>query len=55
MNNYITDRGMKYLIRGPYTAAQIRTLYAAFVAKYPTTKTTFREWLNRGKVYNRHA
>lgn len=53
MSRYIAEKGNRYLIRGPYTATELRKLYQSFLAKYPGTQTTFLEWLNRGKVYLR--
>jgi hypothetical protein len=59
---YITDQGVKYRIRGNYTAPQLRELYRAFIetvnarASRPEreTRLTFRGWLvGFGKVYNR--
>lgn len=48
---YIQVDGKRYLIRGPWTAKDLRRLYQSFSAKYPNTP--FKEWLNRGFVYYR--
>jgi hypothetical protein len=45
--------GVKYLIRGNYTPAQIRQRYEAFKAKYPRTTLTLAQWANRGAIYKR--
>lgn len=51
---YITVEGVKYRIRGPYTAKQLRTHYADFLRKYPGTTASLRGFLvGYGKVYNR--
>jgi hypothetical protein len=51
---YITADGIKFRIRGPYTAKQLRELYPKILAAYPGTKLTFRGWLVKyGKVYSR--
>lgn len=59
---YITVDGVKYRIRGGYTASQLRELYKGFVetvnarATKPEhrTKITLKGWLvGYGKVYNR--
>lgn len=47
-NRYITHNGRKYLIRGPYTATELRELYKSVIKKYPMT---FMDFLNRGKVH----
>ena len=47
-----TIDGRRYTMRGTQPpTAELRKMYAAFVAKYPGTKTTFRDWLNRGRIY----
>ena len=54
MRRTITTDGVRYRIRGPHTAGQLRTLYEAFVTKYAGTKIGFRHWLIRyGKVSHR--
>jgi hypothetical protein len=51
---YITEHGVKYRIRGPYTASDLRRLFPKVIAAYPGTKLTFKDWLVRyGKVYNK--
>lgn len=51
---YVTEQGVKYRIRGTYTATQLRSLYEKLREQYPNTKLTFASWLVRhGKVYNR--
>jgi hypothetical protein len=50
----ITENGITYRIRGPYTARQLRELWPKILEKYPGTKLTFARWLvGYGKVYNR--
>jgi hypothetical protein len=52
MNRYITITGVKYLIRGPYTAREVRQRYTAFMQKYPDSKLTLAQWAaQRGAVY----
>ena len=54
MKRYITEQGVRYLIRGPHTATDLRGLFRGFLAKYPGTKITFAGWLvGYGKVYCR--
>lgn len=51
---YIIEDGIKFRIRGNYTASQLRELFPKILKKYPNTKMTFRHWLVRfGKVCNR--
>lgn len=51
---YIQEGGVKYRIRGPYSASDLRKLFDGFVEKFSGTKITFAAWLVRyGKVYNR--
>ena len=47
----ITVNGIKYLIRGNWTVEQLESMYDSFLIKYPGTKTTYLEWLNRGHIY----
>lgn len=50
---YITEKGIKYRIRGQYTAAELRGLFPKVVASYPGTKLTFQSWLVKyGKVHS---
>lgn len=51
MKRYIKTAKGKYLIRGPWTARELKAQYKALLEKYPNTKLTFDEWLNYGKVY----
>jgi hypothetical protein len=53
MARTLTFDGSRYLMRDQRPKAQILQQWAAFRAKYPNTKTTFDEWLNRGRVYLR--
>ena len=49
---YITERGKRYLIRGPYKAPDLRKLYQSFVRKYGYTLTLAQWLVQRGKVYS---
>jgi hypothetical protein len=51
MKGRIVIEGRRYLIRGPYSAGDLRVLYAGFVAKFGS-KLSFKQWaIERGKVY----
>lgn len=51
---YITHEGVKYRIRGPHTATDLRRFYQGMLDKHPGTKLTFRGFIvGYGKVYNR--
>ena len=45
-----TIDGRKYLMRDTRPVKELREMYAAFVKKYGAG-TTFRQWLNRGRIY----
>ena len=50
---YVTEAGVKYRIRGPYSAAELRELYKKTLEKYPGTTLTFRGYLVwYGKVHS---
>lgn len=53
MKRYITHEGVRYLIRGNYTAKELKALYLKFKEKYPTSKMSFKHWLNQGHIYLR--
>lgn len=53
MSGTLTFDGVRYLMRDRRPKAHILSQWAAFQAKYPNTKTTLSEWLNRGRVYLR--
>ena len=54
MNRYITINKATYLIRGPYTATQVRAFYKAFKTKHPTYLGSLSQWaVYYGKVYMR--
>ncbi len=49
----ITVDGVKFLIRGFWTAQELKNQYDSFQAKYQS-KLSFRQWLvERGKVVKR--
>ena len=39
------------MMRDQSSKAEIVKMWESFRSKYPHTKTTFVEWLNRGRVY----
>ena len=50
MKRYIVANGKRYLIRGPYTATQLKQIYKNYCEKYGNTELS--HWLvTRGKVY----
>ncbi len=48
-----TIDGVKYLMRDPRPVKELRRMYAAFLLKYPDSKLTIHQWLNRGRIYKR--
>jgi hypothetical protein len=49
---WIQINGTRYLIRGPYTVAEVRKRYSDFLAKYPGCGLTLAQWAcQRGAVY----
>ena len=52
MKRWITINGTRYLIRGPYTAKEVRARYKGFLAKYPDCNLTLTQWAGQyGAVY----
>ncbi len=52
MKRYITIDGAKYLIRGNFTATQVRERFATFQKKYTDSTLTLSQWaVQRGAVY----
>jgi hypothetical protein len=54
MKRYLTINGDRYLIRGPFTAPQVRQRHADFLRKYPDSTLPLDRWaVERGAVYFR--
>ena len=52
MKRWMQIEGVRYLIRGPWTATEVRARYKEFRAKYPNCELTLAQWAGeRGFVF----